>query len=275
MTLGAMWVRQVGAHGAELVVVSDSRVTGGITADQTPKIALVSRGDCVLSFAGETFAAYSMMTHIASSIDAWEQSQNRRYTLEQLSAYLSRMLTGVLAGVDYGRETDHGDSALVMLGGYSWASGRWRIYQFHWDPEQGQVLRTQGPDGGENQRGLIRWVGTRDAQKTARERFSRLRSAAGVEPNAALNFEPLAVVRDIIREGSHASVGGPLQIAKVYKYLNNRLFTVPWVDRSGKTRLTLNGRFLLGEEVSVRWTPIDPDTPDVFDKESTTDSVER
>ncbi len=49
MTLGVEWVRQVGGT-QELVVASDSRLSGGQAWDGNAKIMLLPRSDAVLSF---------------------------------------------------------------------------------------------------------------------------------------------------------------------------------------------------------------------------------
>lgn len=58
MTLGMAWLRTVG-DVRELVIASDSRLSGGQYWDANPKIMLLPRSDAVLSFAGSTSDAYS------------------------------------------------------------------------------------------------------------------------------------------------------------------------------------------------------------------------
>jgi hypothetical protein len=57
------WVRNIGGV-RELLVASDSRLCGGQFWDANPKIVLLPRTDCVLSFAGDTFDAGTMVRRI-------------------------------------------------------------------------------------------------------------------------------------------------------------------------------------------------------------------
>jgi hypothetical protein len=59
MTLGMAWVRTKGT--TQLLVASDSRLSGGRYWDSNPKIILLPRSDCVMSFAGDTNDAYPLM----------------------------------------------------------------------------------------------------------------------------------------------------------------------------------------------------------------------
>lgn len=260
-----MWVRSYGA-ASELVVVSDSRLSGGKTWDQSPKVFPLSRGDCMMSFSGETDYAYPLLLHAMNTIDAWEESRNRRYNLESLRGHLSRVLTSALAGIDYEgiSPLDVGDQTILLLGGYSWWSRRWIIWSLRWDGRRRSfshaTLRTRASD----QRGSIRWTGDSEAVGDAKKRLNLLlRQRGRTLREHGLNMEPVEIVRDIVREGRYRSIGGPLQIAKVYKHLNSRMFLVPWHDGT-EIAMTLGGRFLLPTEKSYGLASIDPERPDVF-----------
>ncbi|HEX9763493.1 MAG TPA: hypothetical protein VGA97_10380 [Acidimicrobiia bacterium] len=76
-----------------------------------------------------------------------------------------------------------------------------------------------------------------------------------------LDLEPLKVVRDISRSHEHGSVGGPLQVAKVYRNLDSKLMVVKWPDKSGTVRDTLlQGRFLLEGETVAQFGRVNPDS---------------
>jgi hypothetical protein len=68
-------------------------------------------------------------------------------------------------------------------------------------------------------------------------------------------MEPFEILRDIIRDQVDDTVGGPPQIAKVYRHLNRQFFAVPW-----NGQLTVVGRPVLVYE-SAQIPQIDPDDP--------------
>jgi hypothetical protein len=62
----------------------------------------------------------------------------------------------------------------------------------------------------------------------------------------------------MLRSGDYPTIGGPPQLAKVYRYMESRTFAVRWPDR--ESGLTLMGRRLLGEERTDA-PEVDPDEP--------------
>src|SRR5450759_3690103 len=76
MTLGMAWVRTMGRTN-ELVVASDSRLSGGQFWDSNPKIVLLPRSDCVMSFAGSTNDAYPLMLQTYNAISMYPRGTNR------------------------------------------------------------------------------------------------------------------------------------------------------------------------------------------------------
>lgn len=266
MTLGVMWVRSI-KKNSELVAASDSRLTGGGKRwDNAPKILAPSRGDCLLSFAGETDYAYPLMLHAQTAVDSWSESRNRRYKLEDLHGYLKRILSEAAKGISYEgvSSLSRGDPTFLLLGGYSWWAKRWRIWRLTWNPSKGSFLSKEVKSQAKGQHELLAWVGDKLAVEAGHERFNRLRSSRTDRSPEGINMEPLEVVRDVIRDDSVMSVGGPLQVAKCYQHLNNRFFLVSWTDDKHQTRRTLAGRFLLDTERDLELSEIDPDRPDVY-----------
>lgn len=275
MTLGVMWVRTIGTT-SELVVASDSRVTGGKRWDHCPKIVPLQRGDCVLSFSGETDYAYPLILHALSTTGSWPDGANRRFPLENLRGLLVRVLNSALSDLDHGGLRDlPPDQTFLMLGGFSWKTQRWVIWRLEWSAERGTIRNRSVKVRSRNQIGAHTWTGDRSAVSEARERLSRLLKSRNKSLGRdGLDMEPLEVLRDVVREAGHPSVGGPLQLAKVYRHLNTRMFLVKWPDDEGNLRETLSGRFLLPAEMGTGLHSIDPDRPNVFSPEFAKDDGE-
>jgi hypothetical protein len=90
MTLGMAWVRSIGEI-RELIVISDSRLGGGQFWDANPKIMLLPRSDCVISFAGSTNAAYPLMLQAYNAIAMYDPAANRRLDIAHLKGHLVRV----------------------------------------------------------------------------------------------------------------------------------------------------------------------------------------
>ncbi|HFR0242879.1 TPA: hypothetical protein ACHTZ3_004104, partial [Escherichia coli] len=65
MTIAAAWVRTL-RNCKELIVVSDSRLNGGMKMDCGQKIITLPRSDAFICFAGDTSWAYPLMHQVAS-----------------------------------------------------------------------------------------------------------------------------------------------------------------------------------------------------------------
>lgn len=76
MTLVATWIRQTKSN-EELVIASDSRVTGGIVINCAPKLFRLERNDAVLAYCGPTMVAYPILLQIKASLDAHEETRER------------------------------------------------------------------------------------------------------------------------------------------------------------------------------------------------------
>ena len=74
MTLVASWVR-VTPGGEELVIASDSRLTGGLALDHAPKIFRLERQDAVIAYCGPTVVAYPILLQLKSSLDGHEETR--------------------------------------------------------------------------------------------------------------------------------------------------------------------------------------------------------
>jgi hypothetical protein len=76
------WVRNPGSL-RELVVASDSRLSGGQFWDANPKSMLLPRSDRVLSFAGGTFDAYPLMLQAFNAIDTVTRLKTRAFPMSK------------------------------------------------------------------------------------------------------------------------------------------------------------------------------------------------
>lgn len=70
-------------------------------------------------------------------------------------------------------------------------------------------------------------------------------------------MEPFEVLRDVIRDGCFDTVGGPPQLAKIYRHLNTQFFAIEW-----NGDVTVAGRPVLSYEQAFIPT-LDADQPEL------------
>jgi hypothetical protein len=265
MTLGIAWVRVVGGT-RELVVSSDSRLSGGQSWDGNPKIILLPRSDAVISFAGSTNDAYPLMIQAVNAINMYPPAQDRTMDIADLKGHLVRVFNHSRESISnlpngYNQPEDPG--AIFMLSGYSWRTKRFHIWKLHFDPEiRRYTFRPTSVWSGQEAEAykLIAYVGDDEAVADAKRRLVELLRERGKLQTGSLDMEPLEVLRDVIRESKFRSVGGPIQLVKIYEHANVVPVGIFWPTRESGTICVL-GRSLMDYE-RTRWGVIDPDMPD-------------
>lgn len=261
MTLGMAWVRSIGGI-KELIVASDSRLSGGQFWDANPKIMLMPRTDCVLSFAGDTNNAYPLMLQAYNAILMFNPALSRKLDIANLKGHLVRVFNHsrtFISNLPTGQDRPEPPGAIFMLAGFSWRAKAFKIWTLYFDHNSRSfTFRPAGSWAGPGQEDkIIAFVGDRDAIIEAKRRLvERLRST-GRLTSGGLNMEPFDVLRDILRLEIFKSVGGAPQIVKIYEHMNVVPLGVYWPDRDSG-QVAVLGRPLMEYE-KVNWRVLDPD----------------
>ncbi len=265
MTLGMAWVRAVGGV-RELVVASDSRLSGGQHWDANAKIMLLPRSDAVISFAGNTWDAYPLMLQAYNAIKMFPPAEKRILDLAQLKGHLIRVFDHsrrFISNLPRGQSTPDDPEAIFVLSGYSWRTKKFHVWTLHYDRSlAGFTFRPTTEWGGQEAGAykLITYIGDPEPVQHAKESLVNTLRERGKLQGGSLDMEPFEVLRDIIRSRAYPSVGGPIQLVKIYEHANAIPIGVYWPDRASGV-ISVLGRPLLDYERS-QWGVIDPDKPD-------------
>ncbi len=265
MTLGIQWVRSVGGI-RELVVASDSRLSGGQCWEGNPKIMLLPRSDSVLSFGGNTDDAYPLMLQAWNAIEMYGPAKERSMDIAELKGHLVRVFNHsrtFITGLPHDQSAPDPAKAIFALSGYSWRTRRFHIWKLHHDKAIGNfTFRPATEWGGQkpNSLKLVSWLGDDDAIEEAKLRLVTLLKARGKISTGSLDMEPFEVLRDVIRANKFFSVGGPIQVIKVYEHANTQPIGVLLPNKK-PGNLSIFGRPLMKYE-RIPWGVIDPDIPD-------------
>lgn len=262
MTLGMAWVRDLGSI-RELVVASDSRLSGGQFWDANPKIMLLPRRDCVISFAGSTADAYPLMLQAYNAIEGFGAMKSGAIDIAHLKGHLVRVFNHsreFISGLPVGQVMPDASDAIFLLSGYSWRSKEFKIWTLHFDAHHSKfTFRPSAAWRGQNgQAKVVAFVGDPDAVAEAKRRLvERLRQKNKLQ-GGGLDMEPFEVLRDVIRDGALSSVGGSPQMVKVYEHMNVHPFPIHWPSRTSGN-VTFLGRPLMNYEKAFG-DAIDPDS---------------
>jgi hypothetical protein len=260
MTLSIAWIRSVGTV-QELVFASDSRLRAGQAWDCCPKILTLPRTDCLISFAGETDSAYPLMLQMTRSIEFYPPSLNRQTDVAVVKGHTIRVFNQMRTLIhDLPTEQTRPDDPAVafLFGGFSWRKQDFRIWKLHYDAEIDKFTfrPTNDWSGQTYGRKNVSFVG--DVADDAHDRLVELLRERRKLTSGGFDMEPFEVLRDMIRSRDYPSVGGPPQVAKVYRYMRTQFFAVRWPNASGIPHAL--GRPALSYE-SFDAPVIDPDMP--------------
>lgn len=250
----------------ELVVASDSRLSGGQHWDANPKIMLLPRSDAVISFAGNTWDAYPLMLQAYNAIKMFPPAEKRVIDLADLKGHLIRVFDRsrqFISHLPNGQSVPDDPEAIFVLSGYSWRTKKFHVWTLHYDRSiAGFTFRPSTEWGGQEPDGykLIAYIGDLEPVKLAKDSLVALLRDRGKLRSGALDMEPFEVLRDVIRSGKFPTVGGPVQLVKIYEHANVAPVGVYWPDKASRT-VSVLGRPLLDYE-KIPWGILDPDNPD-------------
>jgi len=254
MTLSLAWVRRVN-ETEELVFASDSRLRNGKAWDGCSKIFPLRRGDCALSFAGDTQFAYPMLHQVVNAVDMFSKARNRAMDIGALRGHMVRIFNDMEHWIhDRPRSKAMREipDIVFVFGGYSWATADFRIWTIYYKPSASAFTFHTPP----------LWHGNKlamagNALPEFKSRLYRLLKGKGKTKKDGFDYEPFEVLRDMIRNKSDPAIGGAPALLKVYKHSNTMPYSVMWPDTAAG-RATILGRPLLDYE-TTSYLRFDPD----------------
>ena len=262
------WIRSLPDY-EELVFCSDSRLRFGCAWDSCQKVFPLPRGDCAITFAGDTQFAYPFIHSAINAVSYHRGSKKRLVDLTEVKPVLLNALNSMLAEIRdlaKGKEVFDDPDLRLIFGGYSWKKKRFIIWKFFFNHGErsfrhGEVKAWKGLGAGRK----LLILGDPEASRSASRRASRLNEsppdpendvealakrklldlleARGLKDGQGLDMEPLEVLLGLLRDNSSPYIGGPPQMVKVYQHLNAQAFGVRWPDASSG-RVAMLGRLL-------------------------------
>lgn len=264
MTLSVAWVRNISGI-EELVIATDSRLRGGYAWDACPKIMLLPRSDCAVSFAGATAEAYPLMLQMFYSIASYPKSRDGATDISELKTYTLKMFNEsrkFFHDFPSGSEEAEEPEVVFIFGGYSWKKKKFLLWKLKFNRKSMEfdfvsVLKKSSSN--------IALIG--DYQKEFRRRLGEIKREKKMGRYPKWDMEPFEILRDMLREENQAEAGGspfPLiggapQIVKIYQHMNCKPYAVVWPDDKGILQINQMGRILPDYE-NTDWWILNPDT---------------
>lgn len=250
MTLCAAWIRRgQGDEGEELVFATDSRLRMGEAWDSGIKLFDLGRDDCLLCFAGSTMRAYPLILqggNLQRFSVAWA---NPRLDLLDVLESICNLFTEVCSTINTeGRRGAEeqilvgDDEAQFLFGGWSWRMQLFGIWKLYYSPESKAFLHTALHETDS----AIKYAFLGDALDEAEGLFREELINSGNFVKGTLGLEPLRVLFRLSEDINYPTIGGSLQVAKVYRSGLHEFFGVKMPN--GKTAV-------LGRDVNLYDAP--------------------
>jgi hypothetical protein len=255
MTICAAWVRKLGNH-EELLIASDSRLRGGRTIDYCPKLLVLPRLDCAVCFAGSTDLAFPLMLQLSLAAEAHPPSLKRVLDLRPFVTHAVKIFNSMAGAIRTTTAEMKTPDVSFIIGGYSWRRKRFEIYTIRYSSIQERFI----PQFAKPRHGIGQVVFAGDVRQEAERNFFKIVQERHADPGyRGMDMEPFEVIRDMLRRaGSHDSIGGAPQLAKVNQYLYGTTIAVYWPSKATGIPY-LQGRPIMDFEKVDRWI-LDPDT---------------
>jgi hypothetical protein len=198
---------------------------------------------------------------VKASLDGHEETKSRILDIVHLKTHIEKVIASLRSKVaDLPSQDGTNKAFKFMLAGYSWKMSEFRMWTFRYDVTTGEFNAHSARRSGN-------FLFMSDNSANEKGALVSLMRRIEVDPNASLrrlNWEPLKVLLDVIRDPSVPDIGGAPQMVKIYKHANTLPINVLWPTGEStfgvkQFEVTHLGRPLLGYERS-RYLAMDPDT---------------
>lgn len=239
MTLCIAWIRQDGDK-KELVMATDSRLTGGESWDSGVKLFELPRQDCLLCFAGSTARAYPLILNTISSLKFDKGLASPHTDIHDVLEYLIELFSKLVAEIKdaVGNPDEVRAEAQFLFGGWSWKRQQFGIWRLYYNPGL-KAFAHEAIDQGQAR--VITYLG--DHIPEAEDLLENKMRETGSLRYGTLNMEPLQILAQMARDPrEYRPIGGAIQIAKIYQSGTSEFFGILWPSANG--RPTFLGRAL-------------------------------
>lgn len=217
MTLCIGWIRKF-SETEEICLASDSMFTGGGSRlPVAPKLFPLLRGDCAIACAGNTGYSMPLVEHINHAIEVNKPIIDRSYDFLHFVHLVEDVINICLDREKEIQENDQeGPDFSMILAGYSWVKKKSLLYTIGFNKEfkRMEAVPAKTIMGTE-----VAVIGNNELISKVRKKIYDAFDAAHIKEGDSFGFEPLDVLTNYINDPSIDSVGGHLQMLKVYPFM--------------------------------------------------------
>lgn len=217
MTLCVGWIRKF-SETEEICLAADSMFTGGGSRlPVAPKLFPISRGDCAIACAGNTGYTMPLVEHINHAVEINQPIQDRAYDLFHFVHLVEEVINSCLGRELEKQENEReGPDFSMILAGYSWVKKKSFLYTISYD---NSICKMRARPAKTIMGTPVAVIGDYDLIPSARRSIYLALEKANINKGDPFGYEPLDVLSDYINDKTIDSIGGHLQMLKVYPFM--------------------------------------------------------
>lgn len=216
MTLCIGWIRRF-KETEEICLASDSCFSGGQRFYAAPKLFPISRGDCAIACAGDTMYSMPIVNHISHAIEINGPIKDRSYDILHIVHLIEDITNKCLFEEKEEQCNDvEGPNFSMILAGYSWIKKESRLFIISYNKQLKRMVA---------QKASTIWgvplavIGDYELIPKVIWALKCAFENAGIKKNDTLGYQPLDVLSEYINDKSITTVGGALQMLRVYPFM--------------------------------------------------------
>jgi len=218
MTLCVGWIRKM-KETEEICLAADSMFTGGGSRlPVAPKLFPISRKDCAIACAGNTGYTMPLVEHINHAVEINGPIRDRAYDFLHFVHLVEDVINSCLFHEKEVQENDRiGPDFSMILAGYSCKKKQSLLYTIEFDNGlKKMIAKPANSIMGQP----VAVIGDYELIPQVRYKIHKAFEKAGLMKGDTFGYEPLDVLTEYINDGTIETVGGHLQMIKVYPYMN-------------------------------------------------------
>lgn len=218
MTLCIGWIRKF-KETEEICLASDSMFTGGGSRlPVAPKLFPISRNDCAIACAGNTGYTMPLVEHINHAVEINQPIRDRAYDFHHFVHLVEEVINSCLGLEKEVQENDReGPDFSMILAGYSWVKKKSLLYTISFDKTSNKMKAIQA----KSIKGMpVAVIGNYDLIPSVRRKIFLEFDKSEHNKGDACGYEPLEVLSEFINDSRIDTIGGHLQMLKVYPFMN-------------------------------------------------------
>lgn len=215
MTLCVGWIRKF-KKSEEICLAADSCFSGGQRFMAAPKVFPLPRKDCAIACAGDTNYSMPIVDHIVHAMEINKQLIDRAYDFLDVVHLVEDIINRCLYEEKEEQENEEeGPGFTMILAGYSFQENESRLFIISYNKHLKKMKANKAPTIIGTQ---VAVIGDFELIPQVKVDIHKAFEKDGIKKGGIFGYQPLDVLQKYIDKPEITTVGGHLQMLKIYPF---------------------------------------------------------